>query len=57
MLGVHVADSLRISRSLLERGYIALPAGMSAEVLALTPPVTLSDAQIDDFVSTLESLR
>ncbi|MCB9676623.1 MAG: aminotransferase class III-fold pyridoxal phosphate-dependent enzyme [Alphaproteobacteria bacterium] len=53
MLGVALDDTLRASRALLERGYIVLPAGMGAEVLALTPPVVLSDAQIDGFVDAL----
>lgn len=57
MQGVHLDDALRVSRGLLERGYIVLPAGMSAEVLALTPPVTLSDAQMDAFVDSLVALR
>jgi 4-aminobutyrate aminotransferase-like enzyme len=53
MLGVQLDDTLAASRGLLARGYIALPAGQRAEVLALTPPVTLTDEQIDGFVSTL----
>lgn len=53
MLGVHLDDALGASRRLLARGYLALPAGMEAEVLALTPPSVLSDAQIEGFVAAL----
>jgi 4-aminobutyrate aminotransferase-like enzyme len=56
MLGVRLKDPLSASRGLLERGYIAFPAGIHAEVLALTPPVVLSDAQIEGFVTTLADL-
>ncbi len=53
MLGVALSDPLTASRRLLERGYLAFPAGIHAEVLALTPPMVLSDAQIDAFVDVL----
>jgi 4-aminobutyrate aminotransferase/(S)-3-amino-2-methylpropionate transaminase len=53
MLGVRVDASVAVSRALLERGFLVLPAGMSAEVLALTPPVSLTNDQIDAFASAL----
>ena len=54
MLGVETgARSLGIARALLSRGYLVLPAGMNAEVLALTPPVCLTDAQAAAFVAAL----
>lgn len=53
MLGVQLDEAFAASRGLLARGWIALPAGQSSEVLALTPPVTLSDDQIDAFVAAL----
>ncbi|MEZ4316622.1 MAG: aspartate aminotransferase family protein [Myxococcota bacterium] len=53
MLGVELEDSLRVTRDLLERGFLVLPAGMQAEVLAVTPPMVLSDAQITAFVDAL----
>lgn len=56
MLGVRLKDPLSASRGLLERGYIAFPAGIHAEVLALTPPAVLSDAQIEGFVKALADL-
>lgn len=57
MLGVKVAQNaggtLTVWREMLQRGYIVLPAGAGAEVLGLTPPVVLSDAQQAAFVHTL----
>ncbi|MCA9568827.1 MAG: aspartate aminotransferase family protein [Myxococcales bacterium] len=53
MLGVVLPDAYGVHRRLLARGYLALPAGMQGEVLALTPPSVLSDAQIDGFVEAL----
>jgi 4-aminobutyrate aminotransferase-like enzyme len=47
MLGVHVPDALRVTRALLERGFIALPCGERAEALGLTPPLTITDAQLE----------
>ncbi len=54
MLGVELgARSFAVSRALQRRGFITLPAGMSAEVLALTPPATLTARQQDAFVAAL----
>jgi len=47
------ASSLDVSRRLLRTGWIALPAGEQAEVLALTPPLTITDAQLKGFVAAL----
>ncbi|MFT5585844.1 MAG: acetylornithine/succinyldiaminopimelate/putrescine aminotransferase, partial [Cognaticolwellia sp.] len=56
MLGLRLPDTLRLSRGLLEKGFLVLPAGAHAEVLALTPPLTITDAQLEAFVVALESL-
>ncbi|TVQ93830.1 MAG: aspartate aminotransferase family protein [Deltaproteobacteria bacterium] len=57
LLGVELgAESLRISRELLQRGFLALPAGVDAEVLSLTPPACLTAAQQDAFVHALQEL-
>ena len=57
MLGIELDEALATSRRLLQRGFLALPAGREAEVLALTPPACLSDAQISAFAIALgESL-
>ena len=54
MIGVELGSrSLAVSRGLLRRGWIALPAGMSGEVLALTPPAVLSHEQTTGFVEAL----
>jgi 4-aminobutyrate aminotransferase-like enzyme len=54
LLGVEVPHSLAVSRSLLQQGYIALPAGESAEVLALTPPLVITQAQLEGFLAALD---
>ncbi len=57
LLGVELgARSLPMSRALLQRGFLALPAGIDAEVLSLTPPCTLSEAQQDAFLQALDDL-
>jgi 4-aminobutyrate aminotransferase-like enzyme len=56
MLGVELPDPLSVSRGLMERGYIALPAGTRAEVLAITPPLTISRAQLMGFLDALAKL-
>ncbi|MEQ1508419.1 MAG: aminotransferase class III-fold pyridoxal phosphate-dependent enzyme, partial [Myxococcota bacterium] len=43
--------ALRASRALLQRGFLVLPADDAS--LQLTPPVTLSDAQIAAFAAAL----
>ena len=57
MLGLHVPDTLRLSRQLLERGWIVLPAGERAECLGLTPPLSTGRPLLDGFVDTLAELR
>lgn len=46
MLGLQTPDSLRLCRALLSQGYIVLPAGQDAEVLALTPPLVIERDQL-----------
>jgi len=56
MLGLQLGGdgrALVLARALLERGYLVLPAGTRADVIQLAPPVTISDAQLDGFVSAL----
>ena len=53
MLGVELPDALARSRRLLHAGWLVLPAGMQGEVLGVTPPACLSDAQIAGFVEAL----
>ena len=54
MLGVHMRDSLRVTREMLERGYIVLPCGERAEALGLTPPMTITRAQLEGTLGALQ---
>ncbi len=56
LLGLELPDTLRASRELLQRGYIALPAGQQAEVLCLTPPLTISEPQLQGLIDALAEL-
>jgi len=59
MLGLQLqapVQALRVTRALLERGYLVLPAGMKADVVQLVPPVTVSEAQLEGFVSSLRNV-
>ena len=56
MRGLEVENSLKLSRRLLENGYIALPAGLEAEVLAIVPPLNVARSQLESFSDCLESL-
>ncbi|MES2639226.1 MAG: aspartate aminotransferase family protein [Myxococcota bacterium] len=53
MLGVHLEDSLGVTRKMLDRGYIVLPCGERAEALGLTPPLTIARAQLEGAVAAL----
>lgn len=61
LLGISLAGgtprALAVVRALLERGYIALAGGSPdlGAALTLTPPMTLTDAQIDHFADTLRT--
>lgn len=57
LLGIVLPNSLRSSRLLLQHGYIALPAGPNCEVLALTPPLTISEEQLEGFLECLECIE
>jgi 4-aminobutyrate aminotransferase-like enzyme len=57
MLGVELdgdALGLNVTRAMLERGYLVLPAGARADVVQLSPPATISDAQLDGFLDAFE---
>lgn len=56
MLGIQLEaelGALALSRALLERGYLVLPAGARADVVQLVPPVTISSEQLEAFVEAL----
>jgi len=48
--------TLAVMRGLLERGFIVLPGGIEGDVLTLTPPMTISDSQIDAFGQALSDV-
>jgi len=54
MLGIEIDNALSLSRALLREGFIVLPAGEHAEVLSVTPPLTISDAQLVAFLDALD---
>lgn len=53
MLGVHMTETLRVTRHLLERGWIVLPCGERAEALGITPPLGIEVETVDAFVRAL----
>jgi 4-aminobutyrate aminotransferase-like enzyme len=44
-----------VARGLATRGYLALAGGAHGNVIALTPPLTITDRQIAGFLSALEA--
>lgn len=48
------AFARRVSGGLAERGYLALASGRWGNVLTLTPPLTITDRQLDGFVRALD---
>ena len=54
LLGIQHSNSLALSRYLLHHGFIALPAGIHAEVLAITPPLVISKEELQSFLTCLE---
>lgn len=56
MLGVQLgAASFPVCRALQRRGFITLPAGQQAEVVALTPPAVITADQQEAFLSALDA--
>lgn len=57
LVGVTLDGGLRralaVCRRLLERGYVVLTGGVAGDVLTLTPPACLTDAQVDAFARAL----
>jgi len=50
------AFALQVTRQMLRRGFILLPEGEYSNVIGFTPPLTITDAQIDSAVSALGDL-
>lgn len=53
MVGATVPKPLAVSRGLLQRGYLALPAGDRNPVLAITPPLSISLGQLEGALRAL----
>lgn len=56
LLGIPLSNTLAASRLLLHKGFIILPAGPNAEVIALTPPLMISKAQLQNFIQALKEV-
>lgn len=56
LLGLELQGEMRaleVTRALLERGYLVLPAGVDANVIQVAPAITVADAQLEGFISAL----
>lgn len=59
MLGVEFGvnyNLLKLCKSLLQVGFIALPCGLQGNVLSITPPLTIQKEHIDCLMSQLKKL-
>ncbi len=57
MIGLELPSPLEVSRALMQRGYIALPAGIpGSEVLAVTPPLNITRTQLSGFLEALRTI-
>ena len=59
MLGVRVEDAQiagAITGKMLEQGYIILPNGVQGDILALTPPLALTEEQTEGALDVMAAL-
>lgn len=49
-------ESLRAIKTMLHRGYILLPEGEHGNVISFTPPLTISEAQLERTARELEKV-
>jgi len=47
------AESLRVIKAMLHRGYILLPEGEHGNIISFTPPLTINEAQLRSTVKSL----
>ena len=47
------AEALRVIEAMLHRGFILLPEGEHGNIISLTPPLTISEAQLANTIKTL----
>jgi 4-aminobutyrate aminotransferase-like enzyme len=50
------AESLRVIKAMLQSGYILLPEGEHGNVVSFTPPLTISEAQLQRMVVELQKV-
>ena len=50
------AESLRVIKTMLDRGFILLPEGEHANVIGITPPLTITKAQLERAVTALAEI-
>lgn len=50
------AESLRVIKAMLHRGYILLPEGEHGNVISFTPPLTITEAQLKRMVKELQKV-
>ena len=50
------AESLRVIKAMLHRGYILLPEGEHGNIISFTPPLTTTETQLDRMVNELEKI-
>ncbi len=53
MLGLEIPSVPQLCERLLQRGIIAIPEGNNSEVLGLTPPLTITQRQLDYCITEL----
>ena len=56
MLGLEVGDAPHLCERLLKRGIIAIPEGNRSEVLGITPPLVITERQLDYCAEVLTGL-
>lgn len=47
------AESLRVIKAMLHRGYVLLPEGEHGSIISFTPPLTITEAQLQSMLKTL----
>lgn len=50
------AESLRVIKAMLHRGYVLLPEGEHGNIISFTPPLTITEAQLRTMVRELEKV-
>ena len=50
------AESLRVIKAMLHRGYILLPEGEHGNIISFTPPLTITEAQLARMVAELQKI-